>query len=112
MGLQRKNKQAPGTPNLELNYWHSSLFHRWIIQGKHNTLNEFPVWPSLAAHPKRVSEWRIEPGQEGGPEPSGSPAFRKCLSSLFCRKGKGGRGLCSPPPRTEPLQPSPKELNR
>lgn len=37
---------------------------------------------------------------------SGSPAFRKCLSPLICRKRGGRKDFCSPPPRTESVQSS------
>lgn len=57
---------------------------------KLNTSVEFPVRSRLFAHiqcmlvsAREHQSWKEAEG------PSGSPAFRKCLSFLICRKGKG-----------------------
>ena len=76
-----------------MNLLAASIFPSVDHQGDHhNTLNEFPVWPSLATHPQSASECQSDPELEEGPGLIWSPCLQEVslISHLQEREGREG----------------------
>lgn len=81
----------PGTSTTETGvaFTSSPTFPGQTAKRKLNTLIKLPVWSRMAAHiPCMLVSAREHQSWKAAQDPSGSPAFRKCLSFLVCRKGK------------------------
>lgn len=80
----------PGTTEAGIDFTSGPTFPGRTAKRKLDTLIEFPVWSGLAAYVQCVPvSSREYQSLEEAQDPSGSPAFRKCLSFPICRKGKG-----------------------